>query len=218
MTRLHHTIAAAAQCLRRGGILIFPTETFYALGCLAFDAAAVDRIYRIKRRDLTRPLPLLAADRKQAAQAARLESAPQELLERFWPGSLTVLLPAHPDLPPPLVNSKGKTAVRISPHRTAAELARLAGGPLTASSANPHGSRPVCRLRDIDGNLMRELDRHSAEAGLLEGDAPPAGGLPSTLVEPLASAERGEICLSLVRPGAVSAEDLERAGFCVRFA
>ncbi|MDR2744660.1 MAG: L-threonylcarbamoyladenylate synthase [Desulfovibrio sp.] len=218
MARLHHTIADAAQCLRRGGILIFPTETFYALGCLASNAAAVDRIYRLKRRGATQPLPLLAADRKQAAQAARLESAPQDLLNLFWPGSLTVLLPAHPSLPPSLVNSKGKTAVRISPHRAATEMARLAGGPLTASSANLHGRRPACRFRDIDGELIHELDRHSAEAGLFEGDVPPAGGLPSTLVEPLASAEQGRICLCLVRPGAVSAEDLERAGFCVHSA
>jgi L-threonylcarbamoyladenylate synthase len=218
MARLHHTIADAAQCLRRGGVLIFPTETFYALGCLASDAAAVDRIYRLKKRNPAQPLPLLAADGKQAAQAARLESAPQVLLKRFWPGPLTVLLPAHPSLPPSLVNGRGRTAVRISPHRAATELARLAGGPLTASSANLHGCQPVCRFRDIDEELIHELDKHSPEAGLFEGDVPPAGGLPSTLVEPLAPAERGRIRLRLVRAGAISAEDLERAGFCVQSA
>ncbi|MDR2054325.1 MAG: L-threonylcarbamoyladenylate synthase [Desulfovibrio sp.] len=218
MARLHRTTADAAQCLRRGGILIFPTETFYALGCLASNAAAVDRIYRVKRRNPTQPLPLLAADKRQAAQAACLESAPRALLKRFWPGPLTVLLPANPSLPPPLVDSKGRTALRISPHGLATELARLAGGPLTASSANLHGCRPVCRFRDMDEELLYELDKHGAEAGLFEGDTPPAGGLPSTLVEPLASTEQGKICLRLVRAGAVSAEDLEDAGFCVHFA
>ncbi|MDR1658794.1 MAG: threonylcarbamoyl-AMP synthase [Desulfovibrio sp.] len=218
MARLHHAIADAAQCLRRGGVLIFPTETFYALGCLASNAAAVDRIYRLKSRSPAQPLPLLAADRSQAALAARLESAPQALLERFWPGPLSVLLPARPSLPQPLVNNKGRTAVRISPHRQAAELARLAGGPLTASSANLHGRRPVCRFQDIDEELIRELDKYGAEAGLFEGDTQPDGGLPSTLVEPLALTERGKTCLRLVRAGAVSAEDLEDAGFRVHFA
>ncbi|MDR1660167.1 MAG: L-threonylcarbamoyladenylate synthase [Desulfovibrio sp.] len=218
MARLHHTTADAAQCLRRGGVLIFPTETFYALGCLASNAAAVARVYRLKRRSPAQPLPLLAADRRQAAQAARLESAPQALLERFWPGPLSVLLPARSSLPPSLVNDKGRTAVRISPHRQAAELAHLAGGILTASSANLHGRRPVCRFQDMDEELIRELDIHGAETGLFEGDTPPAGGLPSTLVEPLALTERAKTCLRLVRAGAVSAEELEAAGFCVQFA
>jgi L-threonylcarbamoyladenylate synthase len=215
MARLHTTVADAAQCLRLGGVLIFPTETFYALGCLAADAEAVNRIFRVKKRALTQPLPLLAADRRQAGQAACLENAPQDLFKRFWPGPLSVLLPARPALPPSLVNSEGKTAVRISPHGQATELARLAGGPLTASSANLHGLQPVCRFRDIDGELLRELDRQGAETGLFEGDTPPAGGLPSTLVEPLAPTEQGKARLRLVRAGAVNIRELEAAGFCV---
>jgi L-threonylcarbamoyladenylate synthase len=211
MTRLHSTTAEAAQCLLRGGALIFPTETFYALGCLATDAAAVVRIYQIKNRESTQPLPLLAADREQAARAARLEAAPKELLERFWPGPLTVLLPAMPALPAPLVNDRGQTAIRISAHEQACELARLAGGPLTASSANLHGRLPVNRLQNLDVELIQSLNRQNVDTGLFEGDIPPAGTLPSTLVEPMGSNDKRD--LRLLRIGAVSADDLEAAGF-----
>ncbi|MDR2574254.1 MAG: L-threonylcarbamoyladenylate synthase [Desulfovibrio sp.] len=217
MPQLHHTLADAARCLSRGGALIFPTETFYALGCLASDAAAVARIYHIKGREAALPLPLLAADREQAAWAACLEAVPQGLFDRFWPGPLTVLLPARPSLPAALVNSQGKTAVRVSSHRQAAELARLAGGPLTASSANPHGRPAVHQFRNIEAALLRTLDEHSLDAGLFKGE-PPTGGLPSTLVEPLETMSRNRPLLRLVRAGAVSTGALEAAGFCVRLA
>jgi len=176
------------------------------------------------------PLPLLAANKEQAAQAAYLEIVPQGLFEQFWPGPLTVLLPALPALPAPLVNNEGKAAVRVSPYRQAAELARLAGGVLTASSANQHGRPPACRLLDIDPQLLLALEQdeqdeqnergeqNGGEAGVFEGDIAPAGGLPSTLVEPLLSTEQGKPCLRLVRAGAVSVEVIESAGFRVRFA
>ena len=107
-------LEAAARCLRRGGVVIFPTETFYGLGCLAADAAAVGRIYQLKRRPVQRPLPLLAAD---AAQAGRgpAGSPPPELIAGFWP-ALTLLLPARSGLPEPLLSAGGKAAVRVSPH------------------------------------------------------------------------------------------------------
>lgn len=97
----------AALCLRRGGLLIFPTETFYGLGCLAVHATAVARVYQLKRRPVHRPLPLLAADAAQAAEVVHLEAAPPELLARFWPGPLTLLLPARKHLAAPLINAQG---------------------------------------------------------------------------------------------------------------
>lgn len=92
--------------------MVFPTETFYGLGCLAADATAVARIYQLKRRPVQRPLPLLAADAAQAGAVVRLEAAPQALTERFWPGPLSLLLPARPGLPAPLVSAGPKRAAR----------------------------------------------------------------------------------------------------------
>lgn len=219
--------AAAARCLRCGGVVIFPTETFYGLGCLAADAAAVARVYQLKRRPVQRPLPLLAADADQAGAVVWLDAAPPGLTARFWPGPLSLLLPARPGLPAPLVRSgaggadraAGKAALRVSPHPLAARLARLAGGALTASSANLSGRAPACCLEDLDPELLAAL----AELGDLGGLLPavseaeqPSGGAPSTLAEPLPPDGDGRPRLRLLRVGAVSVRDLAEAGFvCV---
>ena len=222
-------IEAAGLCLRRGGVLIFPTETFYGLGCLAADGEAVARIYQLKRRPVQRPLPLLAADAAQVTAVARLEAAPPGLIAAFWPGPLTVLLPARhadvaqsgaPGLPAPLINAAGKAAVRVTPHSLAARLALLAGGALTASSANLSGRAPARDWKDLDPELLAALADLGDLGGLLpagRGSEQPAGGVPSTLVEPLPDAEPGgQKRLRLLRAGAVSAQALARAGFvCV---
>lgn len=221
-------LGAAARFLRNGGVLVFPTETFYGVGCLAANAEAVARVYQLKRRPVHKPLPLLAAHAAQVDAVAELAAMPEGLLP-FWPGPLTVLLPARPSLPPALVNEQGLAAVRVTPHPLAAKLAEQAGGALTASSANLSGGAPVCLPQEIDPALMDAL-RHMAQAmprfagcaaqaektalsPLLLGGPLPAGGQPSTVVEPLGE-EKGEAGrLRIVRAGAVSAAALEAAGF-----
>lgn len=216
--------AAAARCLRRGGVVIFPTETFYGLGCLAARAQAVARIYQLKRRPVQQPLPLLAADADQAGAVVCLEAAPSHLTERFWPGPLSLLLPARPGLPASLVSAgdgegatAGKAALRVSPHPLAARLARLAGGALTASSANLSGRAPARRLEELDRELLAALAALGDLGGLLPAASQaeqPRGGAPSTLVEPLPSGRDGRPRLRLLRAGAVNAQTLEQAG-CV---
>ena len=203
--------------------MIFPTETFYGLGCLAADAAAVTRIYQLKRRPVQRPLPLLAADAYQAGAVVRLETAPPELIGRFWPGPLSLLLPARPGLPAPLVGAgagagetAGKAALRVSSHPLAVRLARLAGGALTASSANLSGRAPARRLEELDPELLAALAALGDLGGLLPaaGDAEqPSGGAPSTLAEILPPGPDGRPRLRLLRVGAVSARALAQAGF-----
>ncbi len=217
-------LEAAARCLRRGGVVIFPTETFYGLGCLAADAAAVGRIYQLKRRPVQRPLPLLAADAAQAGSVVRLEAAPPELIAGFWPGPLTLLLPARSGLPEPLLSAGGKAAVRVSPHPLAARLAQLAGGVLTASSANLSGRPPARTLEELDPELLSALAESGDAGGLLpalnEAERP-AGGEPSTLAEPLpgflpessAGGGGGGARLRLLRVGAVGVRALADAGF-----
>ena len=183
--------------------MIFPTETFYGLGCLAADAAAVGRIYQLKRRPVQRPLPLLAADAAQAGNVVRLEAAPPELVARFWPGPLTLLLPARHGLPEPLLS---------------------AGGVLTASSANLSGRPPARTLEELDPELLSALAESGDAGGLLPALSEaeqPAGGEPSTLAEPLseplpespAGEEGGCARLRLLRVGAVGVRALTDAGF-----
>lgn len=205
--------------------MVFPTETFYGLGCLAADATAVARIYQLKRRPVQRPLPLLAADAAQAGAVVRLEAAPQALTERFWPGPLSLLLPARPGLPAPLVSAgaekggtAGKAALRVSSHPLAACLARLAEGALTASSANLSGRAPARRLEELDPELLAALAALGHLGGLLPAVSQaeqPHGGAPSTLVEPLSPGGDGRPRLRLLRAGAVSAQALTQAGFAL---
>ncbi len=222
-------LAAAARFLRNGGVLVFPTETFYGLGCLAANAEAVARVYQLKQRPVHKPLPLLAAHAAQVDAVAELAAMPKGLLT-FWPGPLTVLLPARPCLPPALVNGQGLAAVRVTPHPLAAQLAEQAGGALTASSANLSGGAPVCSPDTLDPALLEALRRMAqgmtcpagcaAQAAktavplpLALGGPLPAGGLPSTVVEPLSGGDGGAGRLRIVRAGAVNAAALEAAGF-----
>ena len=217
----------SARFLRAGGVLIFPTETFYGMGCLAAHADAVARVYQLKHRPVHKPLPLLAANAAQVDEVAELAAMPKGL-EAFWPGPLTVLLPARACLPQALVNAEGLVAVRVTPHPLAAQLALEAGGPLTASSANLSGGEAVRSPQQLDPALLDALRRMAQEMPhassdahmhshqpLLLGGPLPAGGLPSTMVEPLGRAMGGAGRLRMVRHGAVSAAELEAAGFTV---
>ena len=221
-------LAQAARFLRAGGVLIFPTETFYGMGCLAAHAEAVARVYQLKCRPVHKPLPLLAAHAAQVDDVAELAAMPKGLAA-FWPGPLTVLLPARACLPQALVNAEGQVAVRVTPHPLAAQLAVEAGGPLTASSANLSGGEAVRSPQQLAPALLDAL-RHAAQEmpisasgkdllqnqqPILLGGPPPAGGLPSTVVEPLGCAKDGTGRLRMLRAGAVSVAELVAAGFTV---
>jgi L-threonylcarbamoyladenylate synthase len=183
-------VREVAEVLRRGGVAAYPTETFYGLGALATDAAAVRRLAGLKGRPDGKPLPLVAADRAQVDEVAELD-APAALLARaFWPGPLTLVLPARGGLPAEISAGTGTVGVRIPGSEIARALALAAGGALVSTSANPAGGPPPARPEDIDAALRRRLD-----AVLDAGPAP--GGAPSTVVEVNAGAAR------LVREGAV---------------
>ena len=221
-------LAQSARFLRAGGVLIFPTETFYGMGCLAAHAEAVARVYQLKCRPVHKPLPLLAAHAAQVDDVAELAAMPKGLAA-FWPGPLTVLLPARACLPQALVNAEGLVAVRVTPHPLAAQLAVEAGGALTASSANLSGGEAVRSPQQLAPALLDAL-RHAAQEmpisasgkdllqnqqPILLGGPPPAGGLPSTVVEPLGCAKDGTGRLRMLRAGAVSVAELVAAGFTV---
>ena len=221
-------LAQAARFLRAGGVLIFPTETFYGMGCLAAHAEAVARVYQLKCRPVHKPLPLLAAHTAQVDDVAELAAMPKGLAA-FWPGPLTVLLPARACLPQALVNAEGQVAVRVTPHPLAAQLAVEAGGALTASSANLSGGEAVRSPQQLAPALLDAL-RHAAQEmpisasgkdllqnqqPILLGGPPPAGGLPSTVVEPLGCAKDGTGRVRMLRAGAVSVAELVAAGFTV---
>ena len=160
------------------------------------------------------PLPLLAGSLDLLRPYVTLEQAPEALPRAaFWPGPLTVVLTARltplegrRPLAPQLVNPRGKAAVRLTPHPLAAQLSRLAGAPLTASSANISGQAAARVPEELDERLLAALT--GPDDGVVVSGPAPAGGVPSTIVEPLAGTD-----LRVLRLGAVSLEALKAAGF-----
>jgi L-threonylcarbamoyladenylate synthase len=195
---LEDRIAAAAAVLRRGGIVVYPTETFYALGALARAGDALDRLARAKLRPEGKPLPLLAADRGQVDEVAIVDPAAARLAARFWPGPLTLVLAARPGQHAALTAGTGTVGIRVPGSDLARALAREAGGALVSTSANPSGGAPPARVEDLAPALRAAVDH------VLDGGATP-GGLPSTVV----AVEGGG--LRLVRAGAVPFELLAAA-------
>jgi len=193
--------------MREDGMGVYPTETFMALGCRAGSATAVAELYAAKQRPHHLPLPLIAADRAQVEDIARMLPEAEKLIERFWPGPLSILFPASARTPAALIGGTGMVAVRIPSHSGARALALAVGEPLVASSANISGAPPAKDSKSVNPILLERVP--------VLWDAPPrpAGRLPSTLVRLL----DGET-VQLLRQGVVSTHALQRAGFTIALA
>jgi len=165
----------AAAVLRRGGIVVYPTETFYAVGARADDGEALARLLRAKLRPAGKPLPLLAADRTQVARLAVLEGAAALVASRLWPGPLTLVLPALASADPALTAGTGTVGIRIPGSAVARELAARAGCALVSTSANPSGGAPPRAVAELAPALLAQVD------GVLDAGRTP-GGAPSTVV------------------------------------
>ena len=189
----------AASILRSGGLVVYPTETFYALGVMPEIAEAVEMVFEKKGRDFTKPLPLIASDREAVLSAASEWPEPAEALARvFWPGPLTIVIQASASLPPVLHAGTGKIAIRVSSHPVASLLARAAGGLIVSTSANRAGELPP----SSPGAVAREL-LQSVDAFIDGGDLP--GGLPSSIVDVTV---RPAV---LIRAGKIGREEIRRA-------
>jgi len=190
-------IAEAARILRAGGLVVFPTETVYGLGAHALDARAVARIFEAKDRPRFDPLIVHVAD--EAMVADLCEAVPdraRRLIERFWPGPLTLVLPKRPVVPDIVTAGLPTVAVRCPSHPVAQALIRAAGIPVAAPSANPFGYLSPTRVEHIAPVLRERVDL------ILDG-GPCEYGVESTIVY---VAEDG---VTVLRLGAVPVEALE---------
>jgi L-threonylcarbamoyladenylate synthase len=194
-------LAEAARVIGRGGLVAFPTETFYGLGASALDADAVGRVFRAKARPPDKPLLVLVDSVEMAARvAAEVPAAARALIARHWPGPLTLILPARDDVPAALTAGTGTVGVRVPGHAVARGLARAAGVPVTAPSANVHGAPSPRHAREVVEALGARVD-------LVLDAGPTAGGAPSTVLDVTRRPWR------VVRAGAVvlTADDLGAA-------
>jgi L-threonylcarbamoyladenylate synthase len=152
-------IEQAASLLRAGGIVAFPTETYYGLGVDPLNEEALTRLFRIKNRPALKPVLVLVADQEQVSLLAReISPTARRLMGRFWPGPLTLVLPARPELSAHLTGGTGTVGVRLSPQPLAAELLRNFGGPLTATSANRSGQAPAVTADEVRVAFGSEVD------------------------------------------------------------
>jgi L-threonylcarbamoyladenylate synthase len=169
-------IAEAAAVLESGGVVAFPTETFYGLGVAALDAAAVRRLFALKGRPESRPVLVLVDDPARIERIAVVTAKARELIARHWPGALTLVLPAREVLSAELTAGTGTIGVRQPGHPVARALAAALGAPVTAPSANLTGEAPPTTAGDVLGVFDGRIEL------ILDG-GPTSGGLPSTVLD-----------------------------------
>lgn len=202
-------IEKTAAILLKGGIAVYPTETFYAIGCLAGNGNGARLIRQVKARPAGKPMPLIAADLGQVAAIADISQAPPELIKRFWPGPLTLILPALGNPAPETLDNMGRVAIRVSASPLARALAHLCAMPLVATSANISGGKPTTRASGLDPVFTGRLGELEIPWILLDVEIEaPARAKPSTIIEPARLGDKGWV-LRLIRPGAI---DINFAG------
>ena len=186
----------AAQCLREGKLVAFPTETVYGLGGNAFDATASARIYEAKGRPSDNPLIVHIADTAALAElACEVPEAAYRLAEAFWPGPLTMILKKSDKVPKATTGGLDTVAVRMPSDPVAAALIRLSGVYVAAPSANASGRPSTTKAEHVIEDLNGKIDV------IIDGGASDIG-LESTIVD-----LTGEVPL-ILRPGYISAEQL----------
>ena len=190
-------IQQAAEMIRSGLVVAYPTDTLYGLAVDPRNAAAVRRLFDLKGRPDTSALTLIAADAAQVREAGEMTVAAERLAARWWPGPLTIVVDARPEIARETLAGGRTVGVRVPNHATAVALARAAGFCITATSANRSGATAV----SWPGAAAEALP--DVDAVLDAGPAP--GGPPSTIV----NATGREI--TLVRAGAVPFERVLRS-------
>lgn len=187
-------IARTVERLQAGAVIAFPTDTLYAVGCRARDPSAVRRLYAVKRRPQTQPVILLVAHQSQVDEWAAVTPEARTLMDRHWPGPLTLVLARRPG--GPALGPGGPTlAFRVPNHPVALELLRGLQEPMASSSANRAGAPPPDHPDAVLGGLEHEIDL------ILDGGRTPLGKA-STILD--MSGPRPH----LLRPGLIKKQEL----------
>ncbi|HEY6193359.1 MAG TPA: L-threonylcarbamoyladenylate synthase [Bacteroidota bacterium] len=187
-------VSKAAEVIRKGGVLLYPTDTIYGLGCDALNGAAIQRVFEIKRRADDKPALVLIQDGAMLDMlAAEFPPIASKLAKRFWPGPLTIIFKSRWDLHPLLTGSGGRVGVRIPDNDFCRRLLKETGVPIVSTSANISGTEgpgDIGSLRSLFGGLV----------DLVVDAGEPASNLPSTVVD----VSHG--ILTIVREGVIPAE------------
>jgi L-threonylcarbamoyladenylate synthase len=168
------SIAAAAVIVKSGGLVAFPTDTVYGLGCDPWNERAVRRLFESKGRE-NKPVPVLCAGFAEAEAVVTLDPVARELASRFWPGALTIVAPLKRGAPSELDQRTGWLGVRVPNHNVARSLALGVGGWITGTSANLSGN-PSCRTaQEVEESMGDRID------GVIDGGR--TDGIESTVIK-----------------------------------
>ena len=203
---ISNDLQLAADKLKKGGLVAFPTETVYGLGADATNAAAVAKVFEAKQRPTFDPLIVHVATQRQAeGLVCEFPDLARRLADAFWPGPLTLVLPRNQKIPDLVTSGLPGVGLRMPAHPLALQLLQLAGCPIAAPSANPFGRISPTTARHVSDCLGDRID-------LIVDGGPCAVGLESTVVSLM-----NEVPL-LLRHGGVSAEEIQKITGRLEFA
>lgn len=190
-------ISEFRNVVEAGGLVIYPTDTVYGLGCTPFNEGAVKRVFEVKGREFKKPLPVLVSCLRAAQRVAQISDAVSSIAESLWPGALTIIVWAKEGSVPEIITAgTGKIGIRMPNSNTALRLIEAVGGLLVGTSANISGGRPPADASDAIRQLGGKVD--------LVVDAGRTAGAPSTVLDLTESPPR------VVRRGPVGREAIER--------
>lgn len=185
----------AAELIKRGEIVAFPTETVYGLGADGLNIAACNKIFAAKGRPSDKPLSLHVASLEMVEQVAKITSTAEKLFKRFCPGALTIILPKNKIVPDFVTCGKSSVGIRFPANEVALSFIRLAGVPIAAPSANLSGKTPPKTAQEVFDNL-------SGKMPLILDGGQCEFGISSTIIDLTTSEPK------ILRHGAISAEKI----------
>jgi L-threonylcarbamoyladenylate synthase len=184
--------------LDNNGLIVYPTETFYGLGANCLSSDAVKKIFVLKRRDRAKPLPVVISELNMLdSLVAEVPIAAEPFLSLYWPGPLTLVFPANPNLPQELLGAKRTIGVRLPAHAGVRDLVKNAGFPITATSANISGEEEFSDPNKVYDAFVGRVDC------IVDGGET-RGGPPSTVVDLTSRVPR------ILREGAIPTSELQK--------
>ena len=187
-----------AEIIRNGGVVVFPTDTVYGFICSALNEKAIERIFKIKKRDFKKPIPVFVKDIEMAKEIAVVDKKQEEFLRKVWPGNVTVVLKSKGNLPEMVLEKDKTIGLRIPDYKPLNNLLNALNIPLGQTSVNLAGEAPLNNASDI----MKEFVDQESQPDLIVDGGELISAEPSTIV-----GINDE--LTIFRQGAVSREELE---------
>jgi tRNA threonylcarbamoyl adenosine modification protein (Sua5/YciO/YrdC/YwlC family) len=151
-------IEKAAEVLKAGGVIAYPTDTIYGLGCDLYNKKAIQRIYQIKRRDPKKPFSFICSDLKHISEYAQVTNLAYRIMKRYLPGPYTFILPGTKLVPRIMLTKRKTVGIRVPDHPICLALVKALGNPIISTSANLSGEEALTDPREIEETLGSQID------------------------------------------------------------